>query len=254
MKTNTQDKILSYIRGKNGARTKEILNMFDFHPTGIFRHLKKLADKKLIYKTGHTPSVLYYSFVRDKKYSLLKQNATKWAVSGDKDLATGDALCQTRDVFQARLDHLLKTLLDKLQNDNLAFLLTAVVGEIGNNAFDHNLGGWRDIPGLAFVVDLETREVVLADRGRGVFATIRQAKPGVSDDKEALKTAFTETISGRFPEQRGNGLKFVKKIIEDNDLALDFYSGKARVGVRPRNFEIAETNALIPGVLAIIHF
>lgn len=254
MKTDTQDKILSYIKNKNSVSAKEIVAAFGFHPTGIFRHLKKLVGKKLIYKTGRAPKVLYYPLMNNENGSLLKQNGTNWAISGNKNLVTDDILCQTRDVFQTRLDHLLKTLRNKLQNDNLAFLLVAVAGEIGNNAFDHNLGNWRDTPGLVFSVDLEMREIILADRGRGVFATIRQAKPSVSNDKEALNAAFTETISGRFPEQRGNGLKFVKNIIEENNLALNFYSGSATVDLRPRNFEITNTKILIPGTLAIIHF
>ena len=57
-----------------------------------------------------------------------------------------DTYCQTRDVFQARLEKLQSVLKDKVSLSAIS-LLSAVAGEIGNNSFDHNLGNWRDIPG-----------------------------------------------------------------------------------------------------------
>ena len=48
-----------------------------------------------------------------------------------------------------------------------SFIVT-IVGEIGNNAFDHNLGTWRDEAGLYFYYDISSRLVVLADRGLGI--------------------------------------------------------------------------------------
>jgi len=35
--------------------------------------------------------------------------------------------------------------------------------------------------------------------------------PELSTDEEAVRTAFTKVVSGRAPESRGNGLKFVRK-------------------------------------------
>ena len=45
----------------------------------------------------------------------------------------------------------------------------------------------------------------------------------------SLRIAFTEVISGRAPEARGNGLKFVKNVVLDNSFELEFTSGSAVV-------------------------
>jgi hypothetical protein len=37
--------------------------------------------------------------------------------------------------------------------------------------------------------------------------------PHLADEQAALHAAFETVISGRMPEQRGNGLKFVRKIV-----------------------------------------
>lgn len=126
--------------------------------------------------------------------------------------------CDTRDKFNAKLDSFyLET------NHNL---LTAICGEIGNNAFDHNLGNWRDndIPGLYFDWQIKGF-VIFVDRGVGVRRTLSRVRPNISSDEEALRIAFNERISGRSPERRGNGLKFVKKIVMEQKWDLYFQSG-----------------------------
>lgn len=255
MKTATQNKILSYIKNKNGASAGDISDFLGLHPTGVFRHLKKLINNRLIYKVGHTPKVIYYPFIMNtEKNSQIEQNAVNWAISGNKNMAGEDVLCQTRDIFQARLDHLFKDLQRKLQNDNLTFLIIAIIGEIGNNSFDHNIGSWPDTPGINMTIDVEARKIILADRGRGVFATIKPIKPEIINDSDAIKVAFTEIISGRYPEQRGNGLKFVKGIIEKNNLWLNFYSGKAAATIDSSGLKITQSDTNIQGTLSIIKF
>ena len=49
--------------------------------------------------------------------------------------------------------------------------------------------------------------------------------PDIKNDQEAIEIAFTKTISGRSPEQRGNGLKFVAAAVKDNNWELDLRSG-----------------------------
>jgi hypothetical protein len=85
--------------------------------------------------------------------------------------------CQTRDVFEGRLAWLLVYAGRVGLPEADAALLTAVAGEIGNNSFDHNLGHWRDQPGcyFAFAFDAPALWVWIADRGRGVLASLRNA-------------------------------------------------------------------------------
>lgn len=163
--------------------------------------------------------------------------------------------CATRDIFQARLDKLRLTLERKFGQDNLVYLLIAVVGEIGNNAFDHNLGAWRDIPGVYFSHDLEQKTVVIADRGQGIFKTIKQAKPTIQNNQEALKVAFTETISGRSPERRGNGLKFVAAVTSNNPIKVEIRSGNAQAMINQEHgLQIRSISDTILGTLGVINY
>lgn len=142
-----------------------------------------------------------------------------------------EEVSSTRDVFQARLDRFYRELIRKSKMPpNEAALLTAVTGEIGNNCFDHNLGQWQDQPGCWFVWEDNhgVIQVVITDRGQGVLESLRRVKPDLKSEAEALKVAFEKNISGRSPEQRGNGLKFVRSILNGHQKrGLIFCSGSA---------------------------
>jgi hypothetical protein len=131
-----------------------------------------------------------------------------------------------------------------------------VAGEIGNNSFDHNLGNWPDVPGVFFGYDVIKRTVVLADRGLGILATLGRVKPDLKNHTEALTTAFTEVISGRAPEERGNGLKFVRKVAVENPINLFFQSGDAtlRIEKQEAGLRITQSPITIRGCLAKITF
>ncbi|MBI4374091.1 MAG: hypothetical protein HY542_04355 [Deltaproteobacteria bacterium] len=141
-------------------------------------------------------------------------------------------ICSTRDLFQARLDTMYRELVARSIGESEAALLTAVTGEIGNNCYDHNLGQWRDIHGCWFQHGSEgkTRWVVIADRGQGVFSSLKRVLPELQSDQEALEVAFRRQISGRSPERRGNGLKFVRSVINGNSpRGLLFRSGEGLI-------------------------
>lgn len=153
---------------------------------------------------------------------------------------------ETRDVFQAKLNSLL--------SENYAPLLIAVLGEIGNNSFDHNLGSWRDLVGIYFRTIKQRNDtlILIADRGQGLKATLGRILPEISSDLEAIKIAFTKVISGRSPEQRGNGLKFVTKIIQKNHWELFFQSGHASAVIQDTVLSFENSANCIFGCLAII--
>jgi hypothetical protein len=103
-----------------------------------------------------------------------------------------EAVCAMRDVFVARLDTMYRTLSLSINNESEVSLLSAVVGEIGNNTFDHNLGQWRDLPGCWFQHRVEGNAVgvLIADRGQGVLSSLKRVVPTLEDDQQALEIAF----------------------------------------------------------------
>ena len=185
----------------------------------------------------------------------MKKLSYDWVAGKSSEIDTAsDCYCGTRDIFQARLGRMINNL---LVNNNIkekkVYLVSAVAGEIGNNSFDHNLGNWPDIMGIFFIYGFvgNKLKIILADRGQGVLRTLKRVKPELKDDSEALKTAFTERISGRAPEARGNGLKFSKESVEKENMKLLFTSGNARVELN-KKMKIKQIDKNVKGCLAIL--
>lgn len=176
-----------------------------------------------------------------------------WAAAKTAPLVQEFWYCASRDIFQVRLDALVTRLEKKIGKQ--AYLITAVAGELGNNSFDHNLGSWPDVPGVFFSNDEQQEVVVLADRGQGIKKTISRVLPEIADDETALFVAFTKTISGRAPENRGNGLKFVTRVIAQERWSLTFISGKAQVLLVPEHdINVKPSTETIPGCFAVIQY
>lgn len=180
--------------------------------------------------------------------------AKNWVKSKEK--FPKEFYSQNSSTFQERILKMETLITEKKQNKELSPLLTSITGEIGNNSFDHNLGQWIDIPGIFFGYDLNKRQIVLADRGVGILNTLKKVKPELKNHKEALLTAFTEIISGRKPEARGNGLKYVRKIISKYPINLMFQTGNAKLILEGENQNIHIENTLdnIKGCLALITY
>jgi len=164
--------------------------------------------------------------------------------------------CSNSSIFQARLAKMQDALMRSGTFDFILPLIVAVAGEIGNNSFDHNLGRWPDIPGIFFGYDIGKRRVVLADRGLGVLATLKRVRPELKNHLEALRVAFTEIVSGRAPEARGNGLKFVRQVVAENPISLFFRSGDAELRLKKDNDQLFITRSHINthGCFAVIEF
>ncbi len=164
--------------------------------------------------------------------------------------------CQNSAVFQARLAKMQDLMAQDKNAKDLFSLLVSIAGEIGNNSYDHNIGQWPDTPGIFFGYDLNKKQIVLADRGLGILETLKRVKPELENHKQALKSAFTEIISGREPEARGNGLKYVKNVIAKNSINLIFQTGDAKLvltGNSP-DLKIEDTAENIRGCLALITY
>ena len=181
--------------------------------------------------------------------------AQNWAISVAAYEPDPKYYCKTRDIFQARLEHLQSELLEDTNNTSPS-LISAIAGEIGNNSFDHNLGNWPDILGIYFSYSLAEKKIILADRGLGILFTLKKVRSDLKNHQEALKVAFTETVSGRAPESRGNGLKFVRNIVTQNPIKLTIQTGNAFLELQQSNedvkVEILEKP--IRGCLAVVEY
>jgi len=160
--------------------------------------------------------------------------ATDW-IGGSAREPEARFYCPTSSEFKGRLSKL-QSDLERLP-DLIDYypLIVAIVGEIGNNSFDHNLGNWPDISGIFFSYDTNKRQVALADRGQGILRTLKRVRPDVKNDEDALRIAFTEVVSGRSPGSRGNGLKFVLGVVLSKTIEINFFSGAAMVSVSNNN-------------------
>lgn len=157
-----------------------------------------------------------------------------------------DLFSKTRDVFQARLD----TYVSRTNK----YLESAIIGELGNNTFDHNLDyDTNHLRGAFFKYDETGNFIVLADFGEGVRKTISRVK-AISNDLEALKLVFTEHISSRSLENRGNGLKFVSESIIEQGWNLFFQSGTAVCSIDKNGMSFYNSDIDIIGCLVIINF
>ncbi|MFH1456786.1 MAG: MerR family DNA-binding transcriptional regulator [Patescibacteria group bacterium] len=182
--------------------------------------------------------------------------AKNWVLSEQPAELQPDFYCRDSAVFQAQLARLQDELSKIKDVNNIYFLIVSVAGEIGDNSFAHNFGNWPDVMGIFFMYDLKKRKIVLADRGQGMLTTLRKVKPGLNSDEDALKTGFTEVISGRSPESRGNGLKYVRQVVADNKLKLFFQTVGAELKINENNSNlcIKKSSVKIHGCLALIQF
>ncbi|MEK7598630.1 MAG: helix-turn-helix domain-containing protein [Patescibacteria group bacterium] len=182
--------------------------------------------------------------------------AKKWAASVSPSEPDSLFHCQNSAVFQSRLIKLEKNLGAVPGLENTFPLIVALTGEIGNNSFDHNLGSWPDITGIFFGYDTKRREIALADRGQGILKTLKRVRKELASDADALQVAFTEVLSGRAPEARGNGLKFVKNIVTQNDISLVFQTGQAELHLKKGDafLNIQPADGSLQGCMALIKF
>lgn len=199
----------------------------------------------------------YYSFADlERRTKGLAQAALDWASAENPTTIPEGWYCSTSDVFKARLERMTNELLARPARSSIAPLIASAAGEVGNNSYDHNLGNWPDTLGTLFAYDLGKRLIVLADRGVGVLATLRRIRPDLATHKDALQVAFTEIITGRAPEHRGNGLKYVRKALLQAHARLRFWSGDALVEIDSKSEDIRLLVATrhVRGCVAVIEF
>lgn len=222
--------------------------------------LRRWDKKGSLRSIRPTPTSHRY-YQKEEISNLLPKNdllnlAKNWAVSQKSTIPQQENYCETSDVFNARLERMGRELGKTKELEKIFPLIVAIAGEIGNNSFNHNIGNWPDTPGIFFGYSLSKRQIILADRGQGILKTLKKVRPLLKNDEEALRTAFTEFISSRAPEDRGNGLKFVKNVVMENNLSLLFQSGDAELHLKKddKKLDIKGTAPYFHGCIAVINF
>ena len=136
--------------------------------------------------------------------------------------------CNFRDEFNARLSSKIRKMFTGfgMSSDNEP-LTTSLVGEMGNNVFDHNEGLWpTDVRGAIILAQhfptKNKTEVVVADPGIGFLGSLKPSNPSLKDDSEAILLGLSG-VSGRVGEKRGNGLKVMQ------DWTLNRFDGTVRI-------------------------
>lgn len=223
-------------------------------------------DKNKVLKPNRSEELSHRFYTEEKleeflsnNYEYLEKTSRKWAFNEKPTIILNRFHCPDRSIFKARLSKL-SFLLSKDKNLNLNYkssMIISVIGEIGNNSFDHNLGSWEDEIGIFFGYNLAEKRIILADRGQGLLKTLKRVRPKLSTHESAIKVAFTEYVSGRAPESRGNGLKYVRRIIETETKTLELHlqSGNAEIRIkRDSNFEIKKVENFNKGCFTILSY
>lgn len=144
------------------------------------------------------------------------------------------------DEFSARLEHFKRMFINFGLNDEDARRALIIVGELGNNVFDHNLGSWpTNFSGVIIVAQnypqIKRIEVIVGDAGVGFSGSLRNAFPELSSDIEAIKKGLAG-YTGRIGEERGNGLQLVQSwTINNFHGILTIRSGKGLVQIDESN-------------------
>jgi len=244
---------LTYMESKEFYTTKELAGFLDISRVAVFKKIKK-GDIKA-QKMGRN-FVIFKKDIGDIDVfsSNLFKLAKDWALSNKK--FPDQFYCQNSGAFQARIATMGSLMIKNQDAKDLFSLLTSIAGEIGNNSYDHNLGQWPDTSGIFFGYDLNKKQIVLADRGLGMLHTLKRVKPELKDHEQALKVAFTEVISGRKPEGRGNGLKYVKSVIFKNPISLIFQTGDAKLILSggSTDLDLKKVKENIRGCIALITY
>lgn len=239
---------------KNLVSIKKAANYLGISETTLRRwHNNGTFNATFVSPGGHR----YYSLSDlSRKTKGIFRVAQEWVCAEQPSVPEHDFYCATSDRFKTRHERMAHEMDANPSLQKTASLISSAAGEIGNNSFDHNLGNWPDISGTFFAYDLGKRVIVLADRGVGVLATLRRIRPHLKTDEEALRVAFTEFITGRAPEHRGNGLKYVKDALMKSGADLTFQSGDSVLEIRKgkSEFKIKKADAPIRGSLVLIEY
>lgn len=224
------------------------LSQLELHPWSIVMTRLLLiermenSDKKLILpKDSQTKSYLkrmrFDKILSELGYEEEKNILDSVSTPTIENLNIQEILhCFYRDEFNARLDRFISMFETFGLDQNEAQRATSIVGELGNNVFDHNLGNWPTrisgcIISAQHYPSLQKIYIAVGDPGVGFFGSLKTAFPEIGNDVDAIKKGLAGN-TGRIDEVRGNGLKLIQQwTIENFSGCVMIHSGNGLVTV-----------------------
>lgn len=242
------------------------------HPWGIImiclllieRHA--YPDRELILPNnsstcGYLKRMHFHQFLREIGYVNQANHLEQLSIPEKENLNVQEIVhCLYRDEFNVRLERFISM----FQNFGLgiqdSYLATGVVGELGNNVFDHNSFSWpTNISGSIIMAQnypkMRCIEVAIGDPGIGFRGSLATAFPKLTSDIEAIRTGLAGN-SGRVGETRGNGLRLIQQwTIQNFSGMVMVQSGDGLVIVRKGQIEDRTVQRIV-GTLAqfVIHY
>ncbi len=224
---------------------------------------KSDSNKKLILPS-ETETNTYLKRMRFDKilselgYHEAKEGLDKVQVPGRNNINIHEVMhCYYRDEFNARLGRFITMFKNFGLNESDAQRATALVGELGNNVFDHNLGNWpTTVSGCIIAAQhyptTHTIEIAVGDPGVGFYGSLKAAFPDVINDIEAIKLGLAGN-TGRIGEIRGNGLKLIQRWTLQNFAGIVMiHSGNGLVIVDKSGMKDTKVNKILGTVAQFV--
>jgi len=223
----------------------------------------KLPNKKLIFPKNQ--DVLYYlkrlhfcDILKELGY-LEEEKYLKEFDLGEKDNLNIQEIIHSRyrDEFSARLERFVSIFKNFGLEENDARLITGIVGELGNNVFDHNALNWpTDISGCFIAAQnypvKKILEFTIGDTGMGFSGSLKARFPNLKNDIEAILLGLAGN-TGRIDEIRGNGLRIIRSWTIDNFRGnIYIHSGNGLVKIDEEGIKFEETFKIIGTIVQVM--
>lgn len=227
MRTQTRARMLELIgNAHKPLSVSEIARSLKITVQAAYKHLRLLVKSGRVHTAGQGRATRYSLKESSPARDVLRLDAARaWHSAKTPPKDTGGLLCGTSEELFRRFE-LTAEIVARLVSKTELTALLGVMAHLSGNAFDHNDGHWHDMPGCWLETQLVGKQlwICVADRGQGVFRSLRRAHPEIPDEQAALAAAFERTISGN--GRKGEGLKKVRAAVMKGDRGIACRSGR----------------------------
>lgn len=178
-------------------------------------------------------------------------------------LGTSEALLEllhleSRSDFYDRNQHIVKILMALGLNEDKAYYVCGMMGELVDNVFAHNFGRWplKNIAGGFLIIQkypaANRLEIAVSDVGVGIRATLttNPLYSHIKTDVEAVRKALQRNVTARPQGRGGNGFPFILDALTNGfHGTLDVRSGLCHLRVFQTRDQVLDTAKRITGTM-----